>query len=145
MSDTCELSLHDNEDPEITAILNSYGRIAVVGISSNPEKASNQVASYLIDAGYDVIPVNPFQEEVLGRKCYPDLTSIPGAIEIVDIFRRPDDVPPVVIEAIEIGAKVVWMQEGVVNNESADRALAAGLEVVMNKCIKLEHQRLMKN
>ena len=142
MTDVCEISMHCNEDPEIVEILNDSERIAVVGISSKPERASHRVASYLIDAGYDVIPVNPFQEEVLGRKCYPDLGSIPGEVHIVDIFRRPEDVPPVVDEAIDIGAKVIWMQQGIVNNAAADKALAAGLKVVMNRCIMVEHDRL---
>jgi len=144
MTEVCELSMHCNEDPEIIDILTSSERIAVVGISSKPEKASHRVASYLIDKGYDVIPVNPFQEEVLGRKCYPDLGSIPGEVHIVDIFRRPEDVPPVVDEAIDIGARVVWMQQGIVNNAAADKALAAGLKVVMNRCIMVEHERLKK-
>ena len=144
MTDVCELSMRCNDDPEIIDILTSSERIAVVGISSRPERASHRVASYLIDSGYDVIPVNPFQEEVLGRKCYPDLGSIPGDVHIVDIFRRPEDVPPVVDEAIDVGARVVWMQQGIVNNAAAEKALAAGLKVVMNRCIMVEHERLKK-
>ncbi len=144
MTETCELSWHDSTDPEIIDILEKNDRIAVVGISSKPEKASNEVARYLLENGYDVIPVNPFQEEVLGRKCYPDLASVPGDVHVVDIFRRPDDVPPVVDEAIGIGARVVWMQEGIVNNAAADKALAAGLKVVMDRCMKKEHRRLEK-
>jgi len=142
MTDVCEIPMHCSDDPEIMDILTSNERIAVVGISSKPEKASHRVASYLIEKGYDVIPVNPFQDEVLGRKCYPDLGSIPGEVHIVDIFRKPEDVPPVVDEAIGIGARVVWMQQGIVNNASADKALAAGLKVVMNRCIMVEHKRL---
>lgn len=123
-------------------ILKKYRRVAVVGASVNPERPSYQVASYLIEHGYDVIPVNPGVREILGRVVYPDLSAIPGGVEVVDIFRRPEDVPPIVEEAIKIGARVVWMQEGIVNEAAASRAREAGLTVVMDRCMKKEHARL---
>ncbi|MCH8863983.1 MAG: CoA-binding protein [Chloroflexi bacterium] len=123
-------------------ILKKYRRVAVVGASVNPERPSYRVASYLIEHGYDVIPVNPGVREILGRVVYPDLSAIPGGVEVVDIFRRPEDVPPIVEEAIKIGARVVWMQEGIVNEAAASRAREAGLTVVMDRCMKKEHVRL---
>ncbi len=123
-------------------ILKKYRRVAVVGASANPERPSYRVASYLIEHGYDVIPVNPGVREILGRVVYPDLSAIPGGVEVVDIFRRPEDVPPIVEEAIKIGARVVWMQEGIVNEAAASRAREAGLTVVMDRCMKKEHARL---
>lgn len=123
-------------------ILKKYRRVAVVGASANPERPSYRVASYLIEHGYDVIPVNPGVREILGRVVYPDLSAIPGGVEVVDIFRRPEDVPPIVEEAIKIGARVVWMQEGIVNEAAASRAREAGLTVVMDRCMKKEHVRL---
>ena len=131
------------ETLEISRILKSFRNIAVVGLSPKENRPSNQVARYLIDAGYNVIPVNPGQEEILGRRCYPDLESIPEKVEIVDIFRRPDDIPPIVRSAIKIGAKVVWMQLGIVNEEAAAEAKKAGLSVVMDRCMKVDHHNLM--
>jgi len=122
-------------------ILEKYKRIAMVGLSANQYRPSHFAARYLIAEGYDIIPVNPREPEILGRKSYPDLKSIPGAVEVVDIFREAAVVPPLVEEAIEIGAKVVWMQLGVINDEAAERARAAGLEVVMDRCMKIEHAR----
>ena len=124
------------------AILQSSQVIAVVGLSGNPERPSNIVASYLMDNGYTVIPVNPKEEEILGLKSYPDLSSVPQKVDVVDIFRKPEDVPPLVEDAIKIGAKTVWMQEGVINEEEAARARDAGLDVVMDKCMKKEHEKL---
>ena len=123
-------------------ILESYRNVAIVGLSANPEKPSYTVGSYLKEQGYRIFPVNPREEEILGEKSYPDLTSIPEQIEVVDIFRRSEDVLPIVREAVEIGARVVWMQEGVVNEEAADFARKAGLKVVMDKCMRQEHIRL---
>ncbi len=123
-------------------ILKKYRRVAVVGASANPERPSYQVASYLIEYGYDVVPVNPGAREILGRVAYADLSAIPGGVEVVDIFRRPEYVPLIVEEAIKIGARVVWMQEGIVNEEAASRAREAGLEVVMDQCMKKEHLRM---
>ena len=122
-------------------ILERYRRIAMVGLSSNPFRPSHFAAVYLLSEGYDVIPVNPRETEVLGRQAYPSVTAIPGAIEVVDIFREPDAVPAIVDEAIAVGAKVVWMQLGVIHEEAAERARSAGLEVVMDRCMKIEHAR----
>ena len=116
--------------------------IAVVGASSDRSKASHGVSQYLIDAGYTVYLVNPTETEILGRPVYPTLQSVPEPVDIVDIFRRPADVPPVVEDAIEAGAKAVWMQLGIVNEEAAERARAAGLDVVMDRCTKIEHRRI---
>lgn len=106
--------------------------IAVVGLSDNPERASFGVARYLQAQGYRIIPVNPMVSEVLGEKSYPDLKSVPETIDMVDIFRRSELVPPVVDEAIEVGAKYVWMQDGVIHTEAAAKAEAAGIPVVMD-------------
>jgi predicted CoA-binding protein len=123
-------------------ILERYQRIAMVGLSSNPFRPSHFAAIYLLAEGYDVIPVNPRESEVLGRKCYASLSAIPAPpVEIVDIFRDPSAVPDIVEEAIAVGAKVVWMQLGVIHDEAAERAREAGLEVVMDRCMKIEHAR----
>ncbi len=119
--------------------------MAVVGASAKPERPSYRVAGYLAEHGYNVIPVNPGVQEILGKTSYPDLSSIPGPVEVVDIFRRSDMVMPIVEEAIKIGAKAVWMQEGVINEEAAARARDAGILVVMDKCMLKEHQRLTRN
>lgn len=122
-------------------ILASYRRIAMVGLSPNPFRPSHFAAIYMIAQGYDVVPVNPREQEVLGRHSYPSLREVPGPIEIVDIFREPAAVPAIVEDAIAVGAKVIWMQLGVIHEEAAARALAAGLEVVMDRCVKIEHAR----
>jgi predicted CoA-binding protein len=119
--------------------------IAVVGLSGRLFRPSHGVAEYLQRAGYRVIPVNPRETEVLGEKAYPDLASVPLPVDIVDIFRRSEYVPEIVEEAIRIGAKTVWMQEGVIHEDAARRALAAGLEVVMDRCILKEHRRLLRS
>jgi len=123
-------------------ILREYRTVAVVGVSPDSDRPSHIVASYLSEHGYNVTPVNPRVKQVLGKVSYPDLSSIPEPVEVVDIFRRSEDVMPVVDEAIKIGAKVVWMQEGVVNEEAAAKARDAGLLVVMDKCMRKEHLRL---
>ena len=125
-------------DP-ILGILKKYKSIAVVGLSSNPVRSSYGVTEYMQSAGYRIIPVNPAEIEVLGEKAYPDLASIPEPVEIVNIFRRSEFVPEVVDDAIRIGAKAIWMQEGVVHEEAARKAEAAGLAVVMDRCILKEH------
>jgi predicted CoA-binding protein len=106
--------------------------IAVVGLSDNPQRDSHRVAKYLQSQGYRIIPVNPMIEEALGEKSYPDLKSVPEPIDMVDIFRRSELVPPVVAEAIEVGVRYIWMQDGVINQEAAVRAEAAGIPVVMD-------------
>ena len=125
-------------------ILNFSRVVAVVGLSSKPGRPSYRVASYLKEQGYKIIPVNPGEKEISGELCYPDLASIPEPVDVVDIFRRSEDVPPIVEEAIRIGAKAVWMQEGVINEEAAARAREAGLGVVMDKCMRKEHLKLKK-
>jgi predicted CoA-binding protein len=127
---------------ERTRILTAYRRVAVVGLSANPFRPSHFVAIYLISKGFDVVPVNPREKEILGRKCYASLKDIPGPVEIVDVFRDPAAVPAIVEEAIEIGAKVLWLQLGVIHEAAAERAVAAGMAVVMDRCIKIEHGRL---
>ena len=122
-------------------ILERYKRIAMVGLSSNPFRPSHFAAIYLRSEGYDVIPVNPREKEVLNLRSYSTLLEIPSPVDIVDIFREPAAVPGIVEEAITIGAKVVWMQLGVIHEEAAQRARDAGLEVVMDRCVKIEHAR----
>ncbi|MGI5836013.1 MAG: CoA-binding protein [Chloroflexota bacterium] len=129
-------------DELIEKILRESKVIAVVGLSPKPERPSFGVASYLQSCGYRIIPVNPMVEEVLGERSYPDLKSVPEKIDVVDIFRKPSEVPGIVEEAIEVGARTVWMQEGVVNEAAAARAREAGLQVVMDRCMLKDHQRL---
>lgn len=126
----------------VIKILKSFRNVAMVGVSANPEKPSNIVFKYLTAHDYNVIPVNPTIDEVDGKKCYASLSVIPGKVEVVDIFRRAEDVPPIVDEAIKIGAKAVWMQEGIINDTAAETARSAGLLVVMDKCMRKEHIRL---
>jgi uncharacterized protein len=122
-------------------ILKTYKRIAMVGLSANEFRPSHFAAIYLIAEGFDVVPVNPREREILGRKSYASLRDVPGTVEVVDIFREPAAVPALVEDAIAIGAKVVWMQLGVIHEAAAERARAAGLEVVMDRCMKIEHAR----
>ncbi|MDG4475333.1 CoA-binding protein [Thiovibrio frasassiensis] len=123
-------------------LLTSSKTIAVVGLSPKKSRPSNMVARYLLEAGYRVIPVNPGQEEILGLPCYGNLEAVPDPVDIVDIFRRSEDVEPIVEAAIRIGATAVWMQEGVVNEAAAQMARAAGLTVVMDRCLKTVHAGL---
>jgi predicted CoA-binding protein len=126
----------------ISEILQSARTIAVIGLSGKRYRPSYGVAEYLKRAGYRIIPVNPEETEVLGEKSYPDLDSIPEPVDVVDIFRRSEFVPEIVEAAIRKGAKVVWMQEGVIHEEAARRAEEAGLAVVMDRCILKDHRRL---
>jgi predicted CoA-binding protein len=126
----------------IKDILETYRTIAVVGLSSRPYRASHGVSRYMQRAGYRIIPVNPLETEVLGEKAYPSLDDVPESFEIVDIFRRSEFVPDIVEAAIRRNAKVIWMQQGVVHEAAAERARAAGLEVVMDLCILQEHMAL---
>ena len=123
-------------------ILGGHRTIAVVGLSADWFRPSYFAAKYMQEHGYRVIPVNPKYGEILGEKCYPSLRAIPEQVEIVDVFRKTADVPPVAEEAIAIGAKVLWQQLGVKNEAAAARARAAGLETVMDRCVKIEHARL---
>jgi len=127
---------------QIAEILQASRTIAVVGLSAKRYRPSYGVAEYMQRAGYRIIPVNPHETEILGEKCYPDVESVPEPIDIVDIFRRSEYVPEIVEAAIRKGAKVVWMQEGVIHEEAARRAQEAGLEVVMDRCILKDHRRL---
>ena len=123
-------------------ILKNSRTVAVVGLSPDPDRPSHNVAGYLKENDYKIIPVNPAANEILGEQSYPDLASIPEKVDVVDIFRKSEDVLPIVREAIKIGAGAVWMQEGVINKEAANEARKVGLKVVMNKCMFKEHYRL---
>ena len=125
-------------EADIERVLTSYRTIAVAGASSKPDRPSHIVARFLMGEGFRVIPVTPNAMEVLGEKAYPDLASVPDPVEVVDIFRKPEEVLPVVEEAIRIGARAVWLQEGVVNDAAADMAREAGLTVVMDRCMRKE-------
>jgi uncharacterized protein len=132
-----------NASPEeIAAILRRYRIVVVVGLSTDPQKPSHQVARYLQSQGYRIIPVNPQCQVVLGEKCYPSLKEVPEPVEVADIFRKEVAIPAIVEEAIAAGAKVIWMQLGLESPEVAARARAAGLQVVMNRCMKIEHANL---
>lgn len=130
-------------DQDLVRILRSAKTIASVGLSANPAKVSHGVAEYLLSQGYRVIPVNPGTDVILGQKTYADLAAIPERVDVVQIFRPSDDVPPIVDKAIQIGAKVVWMQQGIAHEGAAGKARAAGLEVVMDHCMRSEHRRLV--
>ena len=139
--------MHPNDistQPEaIRSLLQQARTIAVVGISAKPDRPSHEVAHYLQRAGYTIIPVNPAYEEVLGQKCYPTLHEVPVKIDLVDVFRKPAEVMAVVDEAIAVGAGSVWLQLGVIAPDAADKAAAAGLKVVSDRCTKIEHRRLI--
>jgi len=124
-------------------ILAQSRTLAVVGLSAQWYRPSYFAAKYMQDHGYRIIPVNPRYDEVLGERCYPDLRAIAERVDLVDCFRRSQDIPPLAEQAIAIGAKVLWMQLGIVNDEAARRASAASLDVVMNRCVKIEHARLL--
>ncbi len=133
------------DDETLRRILTEARTIAVVGLSADPTRPSHQVASYLQHQGYRIIPVNPTIPEVLGEPSYPDLLSVPEPVDVVDIFRPARYVPEIVEQAIAKGAKVIWMQLGVIHFEAAQRAREAGLLVVMDRCMKIEHQRLLRS
>ncbi len=130
-------------DGDIAALLGKTKRIAVVGMSAKPERASYSVARYLMGQGYEVIPVNPMETEIFGLKSYATLSDIPGTIDIVDVFRRSDQTDAIIDEAIKIGAKAVWLQLDVINDAGLGRAKEAGLAAVQDRCLKVEHARLM--
>lgn len=126
---------------EIKKIFEDYRVVAVVGLSAKPDRPSHQVAQYLQEHGYRIIPVNPGCQEILGEKCYPSLKDIPFPVEVVDIFRKVDAIPGIVDDALAIGAKVVWMQQGLEEPVSGGKARQAGLAVVMDRCMKIEHHQ----
>ncbi len=129
----------------IPEILSAFKTLAVVGLSDKPEKPSHSVSKYMLEAGYTIIPINPMHEQVFGLKCYPSLTTLPdevkATVEIVNVFRKPSDVPPIVDDAIGMGAKVIWLQLGITHEEAAEKARQHGIVVVQNRCILVEHQR----
>jgi len=137
----CQMPEFNPEDEEIRAILEKNRVIAVVGLSPKPDRDSHRVAKYLQKQGYRIVPVRPKADGILGEKCYASLRDIPFPVDVVDIFRKIEAIPAIVEDAIAIGAKVVWMQLGLAENQSARRAKEAGLQVVMNKCLKIEHSR----
>jgi predicted CoA-binding protein len=128
---------------KIRRILRDSKSIAVVGLSPKPHRPSHQVALYLMEAGYTIIPVNPGHDELLGLPCYPSLRAIPLQVDMVDIFRRPEAILTIVEDAVAIGARFIWMQEGIVNEEASAIAEAAGLSVVMDRCTKIDHMNLL--
>lgn len=129
---------------EIREILSNARVIAVVGLSPKAGRPSNGVAAYLKKAGYKIIPINPGQTEILGEKCYKSLLDVPEKIDIVDVFRRPEEVPAVAAEAVKIGARVLWLQEGVVSETAAAIARDGGLEVIMDRCMLKEHMKIAR-
>jgi len=135
-----EFAAQGSADP-IAEILRKCKTIAVVGLSSNPLRPSHEVTEYMQGAGYRIIPVNPNETEVLGEKSYARLEDVPEKIEIVDVFRRAEEVPPVIESAIRVGAKVVWLQLGIENDAAAEKARAAGLTVIEDACILIEHRK----
>ncbi len=130
-----------NDPAVIKDILNTKGRIAIVGLSPKEHRDSHKVAKYMLDHGYDIVPVHPKATEILGRKVYPSLKDIEGPIEVVDVFLNPAYVVPVAEAAVEIGAKYFWLQLGITNDEAAEKAFVGGVEVVQDRCIKIEHQK----
>ena len=133
-------------DPQVIAeIVKNYRVVAVVGLSADPDRPSYRVAQYLKEHGYRIIPVNPVCREILGEKCYPSLRDIPFPVEVVDVFRKVEAIPAIVEEAIRMGAKAVWMQLGLAEPASAQKAKEAGLKVVMDRCLKVEHAMLFKD
>lgn len=137
----CEISLSQPSEREIVKVLKEYSKIVIVGLSPKEDRDSNRVAKYLMDEGFEVVPVNPNCDEILGQVSYPSILDIPGEVEVVDIFRKPSAVMGIVDEAIAKGAKVIWMQEGIVNNQASDKAKEAGLKVIMDRCILKEHAK----
>lgn len=131
------------DETKLREILMNAHNVATVGVSSSEEKPSFGIFAYLKAHGYNMIPVNPTAATIQGIHVYPDLAAVPGKVDVVQVFRKPEDVPPVVEQAIRIGAKVVWMQEGIVNDAAAQRAEAAGLQVVMDRCMMKTHMKLI--
>ena len=132
-----------SSDEQIRDIL-SLNKVAVVGMSKNPSKAAHFVPKYLFENGYDITPVNPYSDEILGKKSYNSVSEIVGDVDIVDVFRPSDQVLPVIREAIKKKPKVIWLQEGIHNLEAEELARSAGIKVVFNRCMLAEHQRLLR-
>jgi len=139
----CELPDDNPPSDEIKDIIRRSEKLAIVGLSPKEERDSNKVARYLMENGYEIVPVNPGQKEILGQKCYKTLEEIPFHVDVADLFLNPTRVPPVVDQAIEKGIGVIWMQLGVIHNEAAQKAREAGITVVMNNCIKQEHEKMV--
>jgi predicted CoA-binding protein len=142
-TETCEVPDHNPSDDGIRRLLEGAKTIAVVGLSDKPDRDSYRVADYLLRAGYEVFGVNPAIREALGRRCYASLSEVPGRVDIVDVFRRPEAVPAIADEAIRVGAGALWLQLGIAHTGAARKAETAGLAVVQSKCIKIEHARLL--
>jgi uncharacterized protein len=137
---------HTNpSDDRLKQILTNASTIAIVGASGNPDKPSYRIMQQLKRAGYKVIPINPKELEILGERSYPSLIDVPEPIDIVDVFRRPEDTPAIADDAVKIGAKTLWLQEGIANDDAASRAAAGGLDVVMNLCVGATQSRLKTN
>jgi len=139
----CEMPERNPPPEEIIDILKRVKKIAIVGLSPKKNRDSNSVARYLMEQGYDIIPVNPGQKQILGQTCYKNLKEIPFAVDMANLFLNPKRVAQVVDQAIEKEIPVIWMQLGVVHNQAAQKARAAGLKVVMNKCVKIEHHAMV--
>ena len=137
------MNIEDYQDPKIIRRTLAHPRVAIVGLSSNELRASNFVGRYLLRNGYDVIPVNPREESILGRKSYAALTDIPEPVYTVDVFRKPDAVPAIAHDAVAIGAKCLWLQYNVISEEGARIATDGGLDVVIDRCMKVEHARYL--
>jgi predicted CoA-binding protein len=141
----CEIRKDSPITDEIIEILKDTKKIAIVILSPKEKRDSNKVARYLLNHGYEIIPVNPGQREILGRRCYRNLAEIPFQVDMVNVFMNPSRVSGVVDQAIEMGVKILWMQLGIVHKESAEKAKKAGIMVVMDRCIKREHEKLGVN
>jgi len=141
----CELPDNNPPSEKIKNILRKYKKIAITGLSPKESRDSNRVARYLMEHGYEIIPVNPGQKEILGKPCFKTIRDIPFRLDMVNIFLNPERVPPVVDQAIEIGVGAIWMQLGIRQEESAQKAMAEGIEVIMNKCIMKEHIKLLSS
>jgi predicted CoA-binding protein len=135
------MNLSDYQNPETIQRALLAKRVAVVGMSGNELRASNFVGFYMQRHGYDVVPVNPRETEIYGLKCYPDLADVPGGVEVVDVFRDPAAVPEIASQAVAIGARFLWLQFGVISEEGIEIARSGGLEVIVDRCIKIEHAR----
>ena len=137
------MNIADYQDCDVIQRVLTMSRVAIVGLSGNELRASNFVGRYLMRNGYDVIPVNPREKSILGQTSYSSLSDIPGAVDAVDVFRKPDAVPDIAREAVAIGAKCLWLQYNVISEEGAQIATGGGLDVVMDRCMKVEHARYL--